>query len=648
MSTTLSLCMIVKNEEEVLERCLQSVANLVDEIIIMDTGSTDNTVTIARKFTDKVFPFKWINDFSAARNAGIKQASGEWILILDADEYIQEENKQSLKDYLANLDTTQVHAVALPVYNILGDGKVVESSGIRLFLNNSDIGYVNPIHEQVARSKGILHYEKYPFIVYHTGYIPEVIKTKNKSQRNMSILQNIQAQKTLRPYEKFTLANEHMVQKNFFEASQLYKEAFSVVPKTEEWAVHCASKLVQCFIELGMYNQGLVLLEECLKFWGKFPEFYSIRANLYLKLGLTHCAIRDYKQSIDIATASQNKKYWIISPDLGLTLPYLYLAEIYEKKLDINSAVYYLTKYLQINRYDIASLGKLVRIVAKYEDTRAALDLLSKLYSTQKSDDVLHLFYMSTLIAHTEFIEKYYRLCQEKSIEISTPFLMRFALISGNKALFDQKLNHAASTKTLNSNMNHLLYTASCYWRDESYFPFLTISDNMYSENLNDVLSKVYKKTEINLILSVEDLSIIKAILSDLFRMGLFEAYDWLINKFNGHLTELANAMAHAFFYDHEFQLAVDYCSLLINKNGLDGESYANLGHLYITQGDLEEGLSFLKKAIEFDYNKNDIYSILIENSPKEKDQLTYIALLNKTLAEPIDPKLFKLNRANA
>lgn len=83
---TISLCMIVKDEEQVLERCLDSVKELVDEIVIVDTGSTDATKDIAARYTDRLFHFEWNHDFSAARNFSFRQATQDYILWLDADD----------------------------------------------------------------------------------------------------------------------------------------------------------------------------------------------------------------------------------------------------------------------------------------------------------------------------------------------------------------------------------------------------------------------------------------------------------------------------------------------------------------------------------------------------------------------------------
>ena len=94
---TISLCMIVKNEERILRRCLDSLADLVDEIVIVDTGSTDNTKSIAAEYTEKVYAFEWVDDFSAARNFAFSKATKEYIYSADADEALNGENRERFR-----------------------------------------------------------------------------------------------------------------------------------------------------------------------------------------------------------------------------------------------------------------------------------------------------------------------------------------------------------------------------------------------------------------------------------------------------------------------------------------------------------------------------------------------------------------------
>ena len=110
-----SLCMIVRNEEAVLERCLDSVAELVDEIILVDTGSTDDTKKIASKFSAKIYDFPWRDDFSAARNYAVAQAVGDYWFWLDADDVLLPSDRQKLLALKAELDGT-ADVVMLPYH----------------------------------------------------------------------------------------------------------------------------------------------------------------------------------------------------------------------------------------------------------------------------------------------------------------------------------------------------------------------------------------------------------------------------------------------------------------------------------------------------------------------------------------------------
>ncbi|MCY6485792.1 glycosyltransferase family 2 protein [Clostridium aestuarii] len=148
---SISLCMIVKDEEKILERCLKSVGDLVDEIIIVDTGSTDNTKKTAYKFNSKVFDFKWIDDFSAARNFAFSKAAKEYILWLDADDVLLEEDRQKLKELKETLDTS-IDSVNM-IYNYAFDknGNVILSfRRNRLVKRVNNFKWYGAVHEYLG------------------------------------------------------------------------------------------------------------------------------------------------------------------------------------------------------------------------------------------------------------------------------------------------------------------------------------------------------------------------------------------------------------------------------------------------------------------------------------------------------------------
>ncbi len=148
---TISLCMIVKNEEQVLSRCLDSVADLMDEIIIVDTGSSDRTKEIAARYTDRIYDFAWVDDFSAARNFAFSKARMDYIYSADADEVLDEENRERYRKLKENL-LPEIEIVQMKYGNQLQFGTVYnfdEEYRPKLFKRQREFVWIEPIHESV-------------------------------------------------------------------------------------------------------------------------------------------------------------------------------------------------------------------------------------------------------------------------------------------------------------------------------------------------------------------------------------------------------------------------------------------------------------------------------------------------------------------
>ena len=181
----ISACVITKDEEKNIDRCLESIKNIVDEIIIVDTGSNDNTVNVAKRYSNKIFHYVWEDDFSKARNFAIEKANGDYILFLDADEYL--DCYFDLKEFLKNEELFK-DAYLIKIKNIDKDEKnklIDEFLAIRLFKNDINIRYQGTIHEQVININGnnlsISYIDK--LNIYHTGYSSSLMK--KKAERNL-------------------------------------------------------------------------------------------------------------------------------------------------------------------------------------------------------------------------------------------------------------------------------------------------------------------------------------------------------------------------------------------------------------------------------------------------------------------------------
>lgn len=157
---SISQCMIVKNEEKNIRQALSWAKTIVKEQIVVDTGSTDNTVEIARSMGAKIFYFDWCDDFSAAKNFAVEQASGDWIVFLDADEYctLQDTAKipeiiQTMEKQFPPAERPDVIRATWAQLNDKGDVFSVSEQD-RIFRNRKDIRYQNPIHEILASNQG--------------------------------------------------------------------------------------------------------------------------------------------------------------------------------------------------------------------------------------------------------------------------------------------------------------------------------------------------------------------------------------------------------------------------------------------------------------------------------------------------------------
>nr|WP_330359471.1 tetratricopeptide repeat protein [Moorena bouillonii] len=189
----LSLCMIVKDEEELLPQCLSSVKDVVDEMVVLDTGSTDRTIEVAKNYGAKVEQFEWCNDFAAARNQALKYVEGEWVLVLDADEVLKPEVVPEIKQAIQNSSYLVINLVRQEV----GATQSPYSLVSRLFRYHPDIRFSRPYHAMVDDTVAqVLQREPQWQVVslsqvaiLHYGYSYDAIASRNKLTRALTAME---------------------------------------------------------------------------------------------------------------------------------------------------------------------------------------------------------------------------------------------------------------------------------------------------------------------------------------------------------------------------------------------------------------------------------------------------------------------------
>ena len=185
----ISVCIITNNEQENIERCLKSLMPYEMEIIVVDTGSTDNTKDIVQRYTDKVFDFEWCDDFAAAKNFAISKTSNDYIIMLDSDEYIDKFEESELIRTIGNNSDKAGRIQIKNVFKKTDPCKESREWVSRIF-NKKSYHYEGRIHEQIVRYDG-KEYDTFqaPVTIIHTGYDLTEKEKKAKAKRNISLLE---------------------------------------------------------------------------------------------------------------------------------------------------------------------------------------------------------------------------------------------------------------------------------------------------------------------------------------------------------------------------------------------------------------------------------------------------------------------------
>jgi glycosyltransferase involved in cell wall biosynthesis len=268
----LSLAMIVKNEARCLARCLQSVRGVANEIVVADTGSTDDTVKIASEFGAKVSRFDWISDFAAARNFALAQTTGDWILILDADEWASKTLAQEIRKFIAG--PPQIGRLKI-VSDFRHHGQTLQSSTFvsRLFPHGAK--FEGRIHEQIVSDLPRVNLRGE---LWHDGYL----ETK-KSERNVKLLQAELAREPRSAYLQFQLALEFTSLGQPQNAFACLQAARAAMQPSDPFAPNVIVDFLYAAMELKNFEAGLDAIRASEDWLADFPDFHLVCGLFYMR-----------------------------------------------------------------------------------------------------------------------------------------------------------------------------------------------------------------------------------------------------------------------------------------------------------------------------------------------------------------------------
>lgn len=265
----LSLAMIVKNESQWIERCLLSIKDTVDEMIVVDTGSTDNTKLLAQKHGATVYDFLWCDDFSAARNFSLSKATGDWVLILDADEYVEKNYREEIETF------TNEHADSVGKIKQLNktvkDGEEILSECNLTRLIPKGLKFTGTIHEQVDTDAPRIQTS---IAVKHDGYLYD-----NKVSRNLNLLLKYLEKNPNDSYYLYQTGKQYFLNEDYNLAKDYFEKGLSQGSPSENHIKSLVVDMIFACMKTKDFERGLDFVDFGL-------EHYPNRADLYYTCGI--------------------------------------------------------------------------------------------------------------------------------------------------------------------------------------------------------------------------------------------------------------------------------------------------------------------------------------------------------------------------
>lgn len=616
----LSVCLVVQNEEKHLRRCLQSVADIAEEIIFVDTGSSDRTIEIARQFTDKVYSVKWRDNFSRARNYALGKATGEWILFLDGDEELTAESTGIIREKLFNNDCEGYLIKVLNYYVAANQVEIAPDVIFRIFRNKKEYRYSGAIHEQVCDN--ILAANPLAKIVIaediciiHYGYLTEEIAAKNKAERNTRLLLKAVKKDPNSLLDRFHLGVE------FFRANQLDKalaEFLFAADKADMQAIY-APKLLRyitnCHYLMGNPDDALRFIDDVwMKLYPEQGDLYYLKGLICKDLGLHREAYKAFQDCLNVP--AQPAHYANLYCQYKDKI-FLQLGELYEYFCDKEKALEYYIKVVQETPCATRGLAEIIKILNPRENPEYSWKALNTVFDL--SDPGIQLD-----LACLFFAERAYGLtiqCVDTAsgrIELSP----EACLIKGLSLLRTNRVQEAVLALNLIPPQNAAYMAAQgnlflYHWlHDENQLMEVHL-DNLKTSGLKPALAEVLELlqedqwvTSDDLVNSISSISgeiveVLEMLIETGGRSGIARAWNCFAGIFNNRPTRM---LADLYYKYNVYDMALVEYRRLLDQGETAPETLYRLGKSCWFLGNLTEAETYMRKAMERGYNNPTVH----------------------------------------
>jgi len=619
----ISACMIAMNEENNIARCINSYKDIVDEIIVVDTGSTDMTVEIARNLGAQIYKFKWENDFAKARNYALSKANGDWIIFLDADEYFEEKSAKKIPQILKGIKNTNFNAVGCKIINIdKNKGGKVQGSflNIRIFKRSEDIKYIGNIHERISNFKGKINIAAYyqDIIIYHTGYSTDI--NKEKARRNLEILlENINKEGEKAEYYHY-LSDCYLTLGEYEKAVKYARLQISSGKKFVGSNTKYYINIIKSLYYLNAPREEIENeIKSAINAFPDHPNFYLSYADFLFEEKRYEEALANYlkffkcKEEYNGIEADHTEGF--------VDSAYFKAAFILQLKNNERIAMDYYYKSLERDKYSSEKFQAFFYII-KQQEPDEIINLLNKVYDINSEKDVGFLVDEFIIVKHRDLLGYYTNIWYKKFGNQDRSLLITLLLSGKYQTCFNIFYN---GYKNDGSNENCI---------------YAVISAMLSNVKENIILIKGSAKSSLKRIIEVwehsgemltkndmEDyLELFKELIFIDSKKAVLNSYMNLRNSFSDRdkpelLFKMAKILQDCFLFEEAVMLYQDCLNMLKENNSYLKIVNMLLGYCLYKLENFKSACDHFKKAMEHGYMENDIKEFLCWTQEQTSEQ---------------------------
>lgn len=604
--------MIAKNEEKNIEKCIKSYKDIVHEIIVVDTGSTDKTIDLAKGLGAQVYKFHWANDFAEAKNYALSKAIGDWIIFLDADEYFDKESADKVPRLLDELKNTTYNAIGCKIINIDQDkNNMIQGSflNIRIFKKDSGIQYIGNIHEKIQNLKGKINVAAYynKISVYHTGYSTKI--NKGKAQRNLDILlENIKKNGHEEEYYHY-LADCYVSLEDYDKAIEYARLQISSGKEILGNNTKHYITIIKSLINLNAPKEKVENeIKNAIYHFPDHPDFYlsyadflmtekRYKESLYNFLKFFHCK-NEYKG----IEADHTEGF--------MDTAYMKTGFIYQMQNSENKAVEYYYQSLKRNKYSSDSFRLLFSVINEQEDNEI-IHLLNTIYDVEREKDIE--FIVNKLIkTKNKYVLGYYvNVWYKKFNKQDKSFL--FVLLSGGKYQTCFNIFYESYKKDFSKEVAiYAIIAAILSEKKEN----INLIQKWVKPSLKRIIEAWSSDKAKLLEFDIEDyLVILKELVFIDRRRSILNKYMLLRQNFSKQgktkvLYEMAKMMQDCFIYAEAIVLYKEYLVTIEQSDDVKVMNMA-IGYCYYKLREYQNASIYFGTALENGYIENDIKEFL-------------------------------------